>query len=313
MVRHREKKTNRVHDEKEMRKAIKEIINEMSLRKAGETYEINYETLRRYVKKISPAEGENIQAEQLVSNADFSQHYNSRKVFSEEEEQLLVNYILTCAELGHGLFSEKAREIAYEFAVKNDKNIPESWKTHQKAGLEWLYAFQKRHPVISLRKPEPCSLSRSSAFNKHNVAKYFENLESVIKRNPNFANGLRVYNLDETGTCTVQSVRNKILTRKVQRRMSVKTSAERGTLVTTCIIVNALGNVFPPIMIFPRKKFVNHMICGGYPGTLGLAHPSGWMEQNNFILVLKKFFALTNSSKENESLLIMESTGSHHY
>ncbi|XP_011859143.1 PREDICTED: uncharacterized protein LOC105556659 [Vollenhovia emeryi] len=284
MVRHRQKKTNRVHDGEKMKKAIKAvIINEMSLRKAGEIYEINFETLRRYVKKTSPVEGENIQAEQLILNADLSQHYNSRQIFSEEEEQLLFEYFLTCAELGHGLFSEKARQIAYEFAVRNDKKIPESWRTHQKAGLDWLYAFKKRHPVISLRKPEPCSLSRSSAFNKHNVSKYFENLEIVIKRNPNFANGLRVYNLDETGTCTVQSGRNKILARKGQRRVSVKTSAERGTLVTTCIIVNALGNVFPPIMIFPRKKFVNHMICGGYPGTLGLAFPSGWNKTISYL------------------------------
>lgn len=35
----------------------------------------------------------------LISNADLSQHYNSRQVFSEEEEQLLVKYFLTCAEL----------------------------------------------------------------------------------------------------------------------------------------------------------------------------------------------------------------------
>lgn len=126
-------------------------------------------------------------------------------------------------------------------------------------------------------------MSCSSVFNKHNVNKYFENLERVIKRNPNFANALRVYNLDETGTSIVQSVRNKILARKDQRRVSVKTSAERGLLVTTCIIVNALENIFPPIMIFPRKNFVNHMICGGYPGILGLAHLVGWNKTISYL------------------------------
>ena len=37
----------------------------------------------------------------------------------------------------------------------------------------------KRHSALSLRKPEACSLSRTTAFNKHNIAAFLEKLKNV--------------------------------------------------------------------------------------------------------------------------------------
>ena len=39
--------------------------------------------------------------------------------------------------------------------------------------------------------------------------------------------------------------------------------------------VNALGYSLPPVMIFPRVHFKQHMIKEAPTGTLGLANPSG--------------------------------------
>ena len=47
----------------------------------------------------------------------------------------------------------------------------------------------KEHSDLSLRKPEACSLSRATAFNKHTVAAFLEKLRNFYDRNGDFANG----------------------------------------------------------------------------------------------------------------------------
>ena len=39
-------------------------------------------------------------------------------------------------------------------------------------------------------------------------------------------------------------------------------SAERGTLATMLVFVNAVGNTVPPVYIFPRKNYKDFMING---------------------------------------------------
>lgn len=177
------------------------------------------------------------------------------------------------------------------------------------AGFEWLRSFRKRHPDISLRKPEACSLSRATAFNKHNIAKFFSNLKSVMQRYPCFADGTRVYSLDETSTTTVQQP-GKILASKGNNVAKV-TSGERGTLVTTCCIVRATGHALPPAMVFPRKRFQPHMIHGAPLGTLRLAAASGWMNAELFVDVIEHFTKHVSASKENPALLIIDNHESH--
>ena len=116
-----------------------------------------------------------------------------------------------------------------------------------------------RHSDLSLRKPKACSLSRATAFNKHTVAAFFEKLKNVYGHNVEFANGTRLFNLDKTSASTVQKPRN-VVTLKGQKQVSQVTSFKRGTLVTTCCLVNALGYSLPPVMIFPQVNFKQHMI-----------------------------------------------------
>ena len=132
----------------------------------------------------------------------------------------------------------------------------------------------KRHSDLSLRKPEACSLSKATAFNKHTVAAFFEKLKNVYDRNVEFANGTRLFNLDETSTTTVQKPKNAV-TLIGQKQVSQVTSSKRETLVTTCCFVNALGYSLPPVMTFPRAYFKQHMINEAPTGALGLANSSG--------------------------------------
>lgn len=94
----------------------------------------------------------------------------------------------------------------------------------------------------------------------------FEILEGAIKRNPAaFADGTRIFNLDETATTNVQKP-VKVLSPKGKKNHGKVTSGEKGTLVTTCDIISASGQALQPVMVFPRKNFLPKMIKDTPPG-----------------------------------------------
>lgn len=103
--------------------------------------------------------------------------YASRQVFSGHEEEL-VGYLQKCANLHYGLTYRHIRIFAYQYAVLNKKNMPESWHENIMAGEEWMGSFMKRHrKKISLRKPENTSIARIKGFNKNSVMAFYKNLE----------------------------------------------------------------------------------------------------------------------------------------
>lgn len=61
-----------------------------------------------------------------------------------------------------------------------------------------------------------------------------------------------------------------------------------GTLTTICYIVSALGNYFPPVIIFPRVHFKQHMIVDASAGILGLATQAGWMNSELFVKTMQQ-------------------------
>ena len=62
--------------------------------------------------------------------------------------------------------------------------------------------------------------------------------------------------------------------------------------------------VYPHVSFSLRKKFLDHMIHGAPPGTLGLAGSSGWVTQELFLECLKLFIKHSGSNKQNPVLLL---------
>ena len=149
-----------------------------------------------------------------------------------------------------------------------------------------------------------------TSFNNYNVQKFFTNLEALYLRESKFGDGFRIWNLDETATTTVQRC-NKIVTKKGIKQVNSVTSGEGRALVTSCFFISASGDTIPPAMIFPRKKFKQHMLNNAPSGSLDLANPTGWMNTELFVEVIQHFMSKTFSSKENPSLLIFDNHESH--
>jgi len=66
-------------------------------------------------------------------------------------------------------------------------------------------------------------------------------------------------------------------------------SAERGSLVTMCIAINAIGQLIPPYFIFPRKRFKQEFLVNAPNGSHGCGNSSGWMKEDEFVDYLKHF------------------------
>ena len=302
MVRARTRKTDiGKTSSADMLAASKSIINrDMSLCEAAKQCGIAKSTLSGYVRKLRNSGDE--------SAVRFEPNYSCRQVLSNEDETLLVDYLITASRLHHGLSMKDARSMAFEFTQANDKVVPDSWVLKQTAGKDWLWGFMRRHPTLSLRSPQATSLSRATSFNRTNVGAFFDNLLDVCQRYKFQAH--QIYNVDETGVQTVHSP-GKVIAERGAKQVGQVTSAERGTLVTVCCTVNAIGTFLPPMFIFPRVYFKNAMLNNAPPGSVGHAHPSGWMTAENFVEYLKHFTKHVKCSKEEPVLLVLDNHDSH--
>ena len=183
--------------------------------------------------------------------------------------------MLYSSKLFHGLSKTQVKRIAYDYAKELKKKIPASWEENKCAGEYWLSGFRKRNNTLSLRSPEATSLGRSIGFNRIVVSRFFEIYQSLLQRFDNIGPH-NIWNLDETGISTVVQPR-QVFAEKGIKQVGRITSAERGTTVTLCCCINAVGNVIPPVYVFPRVHFKDHMLNGAPSGSCGLAYHSGWM------------------------------------
>lgn len=231
-----------------------------------------------------------------------------KTVFSAQQEQELVEFIVSMEAQLFGLTLTELRKLAYELAVKNDLDHHFNGE-RQMAGKQWLYSFLARNPTIRLRTPEATSLARAMGFNKVSVDKFFELLTSLQEKY-NFPPE-KIWNVDETGITTVPKKQSRVLGLRGKRQVGGLVSAERGTLVTTEICMSAAGNFMPPMFIFPRVRGKPELMDEAPPGSFAEYHPSGWIQKDIFLRWFKKFVEFTNPTKENPVLLLLDGHASH--
>jgi len=185
--------------------------------------------------------------------------------------------------------------------------MPQIWSEKSSAGVDWFTAFLKRNSRLSIRASEATSLSRATSFNPTNVAKFFENLQTVYNRHKFEA--ADVWNLDECGVTTVQKPIH-VVAKKGSKQVGRITSGERGILVTVAAI-SASGNTIPPFFVFPRANYKDHFIRDAPTGSAGAANASGWMLDVHFVEFSHYFVKFVRPSKERPVLLVLDNHESH--
>ena len=297
MPRKRERKTNRGRCPPERaREAVAAVEGGRKIREVAKEYEMCHVTLSRYVK-------------QHKEGADIRVGYNpATRVFSPGDEDALVTYLLKAADCFFGLSPTEVRVLAYQCAIARGMKVPNSWTETRRARVEWFTSFLKRHPQLSIRRPQPTSLARATSFNRENVRSFFEKLRTVMERH--MLDPSMIWNLDETG-CTTVSEPPAVVAGKGVKQVGGITSGERGQLVTMCSAVSATGNTVPPMFVLPRVRYHAWFIRGGPVGCIGSANKSGWMTADDFVLYLEHFIQHVRPTPEAPVLLLLDNHTSH--
>lgn len=300
MVRTYKKKKSDPTPPETMKHAVHLVIHDgKPKRQVARELGIPRSSLLRYIKATE---------ERGADAVSYRKSKATRKVFTDEQESLLKDYLLVASKHHHGLTQQMARELAWEYAKENKRQYPSSWDENKAAGEDWVQGFMKRHSTLSCRKPEATSLSRGTSFNRHNVNQFMDNLESLMSR---YKFGPEdIYNMDETGLTTVHKP-PKIIADKKARQVGQVTSAERGVLTTMVGCSSAAGTAIPPMLIFPRVNFKPYMMTGAPAGSVGTANPSGYICGEIFLQWLEHFIKYSRPSSQKPALLIMDNHDSH--
>ncbi|CAK1586780.1 unnamed protein product [Parnassius mnemosyne] len=280
------------YDPEALKNAVQAVKDGAAYKTVAREFKINVMTLKRLCRRDSYVQP----------------GFTNRQILSKRHEDELGAYLVHMSKMYYGLTVVQLRKVAYQFAKANKMKYPSSWDHSQQAGRDWYRGFLERQQTLSLRTPEPTSLARATAFNKHTVAEFFGNLTAVFNKHEFTAE--RVWNIDETGVTTVHKP-SKIIAVKGSKQVGKMTSAERGELVTVCACINAAGGHIPPYMIFPRKNWQDRFLNHAPPSSDATTHPSGWMTGDSFIKFLKHFVRHVQPNADRKHLIIMDNHESH--
>lgn len=276
-------------------RAMEEVSKGGKIKTTADKYDIPRTNLQRYLKQGYVK--------------DYASRFVSSQIFTTEEEEKLAEYMTVSSKLNYGLTKLQARKLAYDYALAIKKtNTPDNWIQNKIASKDWIRGFLRRQSQLSIRTPEATSLSRATSFNKTNVGDFFENLRTVYER---YQLGPEaIYNIDETGLTTVQRTQ-RVIAPKGTKQVGQATSAERGSLVTVCCGINAIGNSIPPYFIFPRVNFKPYMLHDAPIGSDGSTHPSGWMTSSNFFKYMHHFAKHAKPTPDTPVFLLLDNHESH--
>ena len=166
----------------------------------------------------------------------------------------------------------------------------------------------KRHSILSLQTPKKFPLVELSVSISTMFRHFCKNYSLVLERHGFTPES--IWNVDEIGCTTVRNSR-KIIADTGVKQVSAMVSAERGQLVTLYCAISALENTAPPMFVLPRVQNKDHFIKGAPTGTIGRAHPSGWMRSENLLDFLKHFVFHVRSTREKNVLFILDNHQSH--
>ena len=134
--------SKRCHNEykQKMKIAVEKIATgELSIRAAANRYSLTKSALHRMWSKYKKMNNDE------KTNCTFEKQQGFRQILNSEEENALGEYLIKAAQMCYGLTVKDTCELAYRFAIANEKTVPDSWHKNKTAGKEWIRLFRKKN------------------------------------------------------------------------------------------------------------------------------------------------------------------------
>ena len=171
-----------------------------------------------------------------------------KAIFSNEQEKLLANHLITNCNIFHGLSLAKFRELTYEYAKSVKLTMSVRWEQNKCAGEDWSVIQEKTVSYPSGHRN--LLVWQGQRDSRGSVPMSFtESIKGCWKRAQFFTD--RIHNSDETGITTIQP-HGKVLAPKGRKQVGALASVERGSLVTMCNVISATRHALPPVVVVPR-------------------------------------------------------------
>lgn len=201
-------------------------------------------------------------------------------------ESEIVQCLVTRANMGIPCDKHELKELVGEYVKFTGMKTPFKDDT---PGEDWYLGFMKRHPTLSLKKPEHLQKLRQDARNPFVVYDFYDKLQKVMEDNNLTNKPQYVFNADESGFHHDPSRMHALGVKgKALSRVSGGSGRE-STTVLAC--VSADGSTLPPLIIFKGAAVQARWTSeDGFPGTLYACSANGWMEEPQFFNWLSNGF-----------------------
>lgn len=237
------------------------------------------------------------------------------QVLAPEIENEIVQCLIARSKMGLPCDKSELRQLVGEYV--NAKAL----KTPFKDGIpgeDWYYAFMKRHPNLSLKKPEHLQKLRKDARKPDVIYQFYRDLENVTNE-LNLAEGKSsfIFNADESGfNCDPSRIKAIGTKGKALCRVSGGSGRES---ITVLACVSADGRALPPLIVFKGAGVQARWTSeNAYPGTLYAASTNGWMEEPQFyhwfttgFIPYVKNLRISKKMPEQAALLLYDGHRSH--
>jgi len=216
---------------------------------------------------------------------------------TDAEETVLVDWILFCAELRMPVTrADIARQI-HGFCGRQVSNT-------------WFRNFFARHPILSLRTPQPLEASRQKAASEASIRKWFTDVYTVALAKKKYST---IFNMDETGVSKdPKQGKQRVVARRGARAV-LRQSIGNSEHITVVEAISNKGTCAPPMFIVKGKASVNAetVAKSGLPGSWMIAvTESAWIDGPTFNRWLRAFVRhLTPADKP--TLVVMDNHSTH--
>ncbi|XP_035246846.1 uncharacterized protein LOC118212736 isoform X1 [Anguilla anguilla] len=273
-------------------RGLLEAGQEPNLRCVAKAWCVPKSTLQRRVKGITQG----------------SSHASGRKpCIPEEAEKELSSLLIMLSQRGFLLRKCDVQCIAYEFAKVN--NIPGFSQAKQKAGYYWFQGFMRRNPTLTIKKPEPLSVTRAAGMNPEVVGKWFEDYQALLEQLCITKVPSHIWNCDES--VLQDNFASGRVDGEVGKPCFEIPAGEKGETTTVLASFNAAGTYAPLMVIFKGKSVRSEWLYGSPENVAVEASENGWVNTKLFVEWGKGFMQQLPKDDTRPHLLLLDGHGSH--